>query len=291
MRIFIKRLFRKIGYRLVRFLVPCIVISILISCMCLNAFAIVNVTTESGVTFQLQNGSFYSPSLSAGNMIVNNYTEQTTGNVGGIYYVNNGSLRSDLEFTIPVTVINNESFDGRLYFDVATSGVVPYWVNQQDSFNTYFYVKDNNNNILGYLKKSGESNYYFDDEVKLPQSFAIHGIVNATSDNSLFIAVNFDFNRFYPSADNTQINDLHNQEQAIIQSQQSGLNEYFNMVSGLSGMPTNNMQNGLLVVSRMFTQFFDFDNNIRSIFTISLSLGLFAFVVGMTVMLIRGRKK
>ena len=95
-----------------------------------------------------------------------------------------------------------------------------------------------------------------------------------------------------PPINNDTLTDYENQEQAIIQGSQQGIADgrvIFNDIDNIAN--NSNILSGLAVMSNLVNTALNYDSNIYTLVRVGLSLGFFAFVVGMSVSLITSYRK
>lgn len=99
---------------------------------------------------------------------------------------------------------------------------------------------------------------------------------------------NFSFPISLPDFSNTAINEYENIENDIILGTQEGRDGAVSIFNSAGGF-INNRGNGIMVVGSILNEFFQI-TALSELVNIALALGLFAFVVGMSVMLVRNVK-
>lgn len=274
MRIFIKRLFRRIGYRLVRFLVPCIVIITLISCMCFSASALdIN---ANGTVFEVKYAQYYTTNSGSQD---SELIETSSGFVNVIPYdgANWFQCRATFDFKDTTTTYGN------LKIIISCAQATTSYNYPSTCFLYGIGFSEEDNIYFENTGKSYELNYTGDFTEQFTIISYFENVENLGGEiRTLFFDI--EFTPIYSGADSSNFDLYENVEQELLNSQKPALQEGIDFLTSVGGQPTTGMRNGLAVVSQFMTRFLNY-NEFRAIYNISLSLGLFAFVVGMAVLI------
>lgn len=262
-------------------------------CGCVSAFAVTDniyslptskpsLTNSGGfieVLFKSANGNYY-VNVFGWNVYCENSTTKTFVD---IYLDNNNRLTFNiLEYgtTHPVGAV--------ALYHIASTRTLYYY--EDISANHYFTMLDTivNFHVHG--------NY---GEINIPTSEPTNNFaVEYTNESPILVRLDKIYevlgggSTTQPPINNDTLIDYENQEQAIIQGSQQGIADGKVILNDIDNVASNsNVLSGLSVMSNLVNTALNYDTNIYSLVRVGLSLGFFAFVVGMSVSLITSYRK
>lgn len=296
MKRILKRILRKLAYNFIKFIVPCIVVLSVIFCTSISAFA---------VTDNIYTICTSKPTITESS----GYIEVLTKNSNNQYFAyvfgwNVFTENADTKTHVDITFQNN-----RLYFNVfeygstSVSGAIAlyhlsstralYYYEGISDTEHYFTITDTivNFNVYG--------NYGDIDITLLDNTYQF--ALEYTNQSPILVRLDKIYEILAggktssPPINSDSLNNYQQNEELIQQGTNQGIADgkvLFNDIDTIANNST--ILSGLSVMSALVNNFLNVDTNIYTLVRVALSLGFFAFVVGMSVTIIsavrRGKK-
>lgn len=292
-RIFMNRFFksfiRKIGYRFIRILIPCIIALILILSCSINSFA-------ETLTFKMP---FSAPQIADNNGYLELFYNLPDGTqavqvIGWSIYSSQPSYSSYVDINI---TSNSVSFQP-VVIGNGNGVFVSYRLLQSGNQNQYAELITENF-ISNYSMENLISYRVYGNYRQIHSSVSYSDFVISYGGN---VSINIQLDKIIeilgggtissPPINNDSLNNYQQNEELIQQGTNQGIAEgrvLFNDIDTIANSST--ILSGLSAMSALVNNFLNSDTNIYTLVRVGLSLGFFAFVVGMTVTIIKFRNK